>query len=75
MLVELRGIIQYYDTGKKHVELVVKLGSAVAPVKVEMGVDVKVNHGRVTTFLSDLYGIPPGKIVWPEHITVKEVAD
>lgn len=68
MSVELRGIVQFYDNGHRHVQVVVKDKAEVQDVVHEVGIDIEVNRGRIITFLSGLYGIPPGEIVWPAHI-------
>lgn len=72
MSVELRGVIQFYDSGHRYVDLVVNDDTTVQAIKLRMGVDVKVNRGKILTFLAAKYGIPPGQIVWPEHILVEE---
>jgi len=71
MRIELRGIIQSRDIGKTHVDLLVTVDRPDNYVKHHMGVDVKVNRGTILKFLSDFYGLPPGKIEWPEHISTK----
>lgn len=75
MRIELRGIVQFYNDGHKYVQVVVKDDSHVQHVVHDVGVDIDVNRGKILTFLEDLYGIPPGGIVWPEHIVLKEGDD
>lgn len=67
-MIELKGIIQSYDQGQKQVQVVVKDDSHVQHVVHQVGVDIEVNRGKILTFLASMYGIPPGQIVWPEHI-------
>jgi len=73
MQIELRGIVQRYEAGHKHVEVVVDEGAPGANVKHVVGVDVKVNRGMILRFLSDMYGISAGEIGWPPHITAKDM--
>lgn len=68
MKIELCGIIQYADEGHRHVEVVVKEGRPDKYKRHRLGVDIKVNRGRIITFLGNFYDVPPGKIVWPAHI-------
>jgi len=68
MLIELKGIVQYYDEGHKYVDVVVTEDQAVKRERHRVGVDIEVNHGKIITFLSELYGVTPGDIVWPGHI-------
>lgn len=75
MSVELKGIIQYSDQGHKNVQVVVKGDSHVQHVVHTVGVDITVNRGKILTFLAGLYSIPPGEIVWPDHIILKEGDD
>jgi len=70
MLIELKGIVQYYDQGHKYVDVVVNEDQAVKREKHQVGVDIDVSHGKIITFLSEFYGVPPGDIVWPAHIKV-----
>jgi len=68
MLIELKGIVQCYDLGHKYVEVVVFEDQDVKSRRHLVGVDIEVSHGKIITFLSELYGVPPGDIVWPGHI-------
>lgn len=68
MNISLCGVVQHYDNGHKHVEVVVNEDSHVQHVVHEVGIDIKVNRGTILTFLAGLYGVPPGQIVWPDHI-------
>lgn len=70
MLVALHGIVTFYDNGHEYVDLVVTEDNEVQAIKVRMGVDIELNRGKILTFLSALYGIKPGEIVWPVHIKV-----
>ncbi len=72
MRIELRGVIQSLNYKKRRVDLLVTVDRPDNYVKHHMGVDVKVNRGTILKFLSEVYGIPPGQIVWPPHISVKE---
>lgn len=69
MKVHLRGIIQTQDEGHRHVHVVVTEDGPFVSQKHEVGIDIDVNRGRIITFLSGLYGVPPGEIDWPEHIS------
>ena len=69
-MIELRGIIRVQDSGHENVDLVVTEGVSAIYVKHRLGVDIKVNRGRIITFLGNLYGVPPGDIVWPSHIVL-----
>lgn len=71
-MIELRGIIQYCANGHRLVDLVVTEGRPDKYKRHRMGVDIKLNRGKIITFLGELYNVPPGEIVWPDHI---EVAD
>lgn len=71
-MIELKGIIKYYDNGHKHVDVVVKEDDSVAAVKHQMGVDINVNRGKILTFLAALYEVKPSDIVWPKYIQAKD---
>jgi len=71
-MVELKGIVRYAWGKSRHVQLVVADDSHVQNVVHEMGVDNKVNRGKILTFLAGIYGIPPGEIYWPEHIKAEK---
>lgn len=68
MKIELRGVIRSQDNGHENTDLVVTEDRADNYKTHHMGVDVKPNRGKIITFLGDVYGIPPGDIVWPAHI-------
>lgn len=70
MKIQLRGIIQFHRDGKMYVDLVIKKKTAVNAVKVRMGVDIKLNRGKILTFLAEQYDALPGEIDWPEYITI-----
>lgn len=74
-MIELKGIVQRYDLGHKYVEVVIIEDNPDIYKRHRMGVDIKVNRGKILTFLAGLYSIPPGEIVWPEHIILKEGDD
>lgn len=68
MRIELRGIIQSKDEGHTNVDLIVTEGRADKYKRHRLGVDIKSNRGNIITFLAGFYGVPPGEIVWPDHI-------
>lgn len=70
-MIELKGIVQYEDLGHRHVDVVVSVDGSERQERSTMGVDIKVNRGKVLTFLSAAYGVEPGDIVWPGHIKVE----
>jgi len=70
-LIELKGVIQYYDQGHKLVDVVVSEAKESPHRRHRVGVDIKVNRGKIITFLAGIYGIDPGGIVWPDHIDLK----
>ena len=75
MIIELRGIIEFYNDGHKHVQVVVDDGSHVQHAVHLVGIDIAVNRGIILNFLAQQYSVPPGKIVWPDYITVKQGDD
>lgn len=70
MRIELRGIIVHCAGGHKYVDLVVTEDRPDKYRKHRMGVDIKLNRGKIQTFLGGVYSMPPGDIVWPGHITI-----
>lgn len=72
MRIELRGIVQFADLGKRYVDVVVIEGNPHKYKKHRVGVDIKVNRGTIINFLSGTYGVPPGEIDWPEHIVAED---
>lgn len=70
-MITLRGIIKSKNNGHELVELVVTENRPDKYAKHRMGVDVKINRGKIITFLGEIYGVPPGEIVWPSHIELK----
>lgn len=72
MKIEVKGVIETIDSGINSVAVVVCEGVPYVYKTHQVGVDIVVNRGRIITFLSALYEIPPGKIGWPEHILIKE---
>lgn len=73
MVIELRGIMQKNDQGHKYVDVLVTVDSPDRYMRHRVGVDIDLNKGRIRRFLSDLYGVPPGHIVWPEHIRPEDL--
>lgn len=73
MSIELRGIIQYKDLGKRYVDVMVKEGESKIYKRHRVGVDIKLNRDIVLTFLAGVYGIPQGQVVWPEHIRAEDI--
>lgn len=71
-MIELKGVIQYHHEDHKHVHLVVEVDRTYQNERHVMGVDIDINRGKIITFLSGVYGIPPSEIVWPGHIILKE---
>ena len=69
-MIELKGIIQYYDKGHKCVDVVVAAGKDESYKRLRMGVDVKANRGKILVFLAGWYDVKPSAIVWPPHIRV-----
>ncbi len=67
-MIELRGIIQAGNNGHTEVFVVVTEHVPDKYKRHRLGIDIKVNRGRILTFLGGLYGVPPGAIVWPAHI-------
>lgn len=67
-MIELRGIIQAEKDGHTEAFVVVTEHRPDKYKRHEMGIDIKLNRGRIITFLADLYGVPPGQIGWPDHI-------
>ncbi len=70
MKIELRGIIVHWDGGHKYVDLVVTEDRPDKYRTHRMGVDIKLNRGRILSFLGGVNSMPPGDIVWPGHITI-----
>lgn len=69
-MIELRGIIRAQVNGHTRAELVVTEHRPDKYKRHFMGVDIKLNRGRIITFLGQAYGIEPSAIVWPEHISL-----
>jgi len=70
MQIELRGVVKFQDAGHEHTDLVVTEGRPDRYKTHHMGVDVEANRGKIITFLGELYDVPPGDIVWPDHIVL-----
>ncbi len=67
-MIEVKGIVKYERDGHNHVDVLVAEDPNSGYVTHQVGVDIEVNRGKILTFLSAMYGIPPGHIVWPDHI-------
>lgn len=70
-MIELRGIIQAGKDGHTEVSLLVTEHRPDKYKRHFMGVDIKLNRGKIITFLGDVYGVSPGDILWPDHIELK----
>lgn len=68
LMIELRGIEVYWDNGDKVIEVVVRTQYPDIFEKKELYRNKSVNRGRINTSLGNIYGVPPGQIVWPAHI-------
>lgn len=68
MRIELRGIIQSKDEGHTNVDLIVNVGRADKYKRHRLGVDIEPDRDKIITFLAGIYEVPPGDIVWPDHI-------
>lgn len=71
MKITLKGIIQYHAGGHNHVQVLVQKDDDVPDVLHEVGVDVKVNRGMILTFLTEMYNVKPGDIIWPRNIRLE----
>lgn len=71
-MIELRGIIQSKKKGHTETSLVVTENRPDKYKRHFMGVDIKLNRGKIITFLGAMYGVKPGEIAWPDHIELKE---
>lgn len=69
-MIEVRGVIDFEDNGHIVTDIVVTEHRPDKYRNHRMGVDVKPTKGKIQVFLGGVYGIPPGDIVWPEHIEV-----
>lgn len=67
-MLEVKGIIHYRRAGRKYINIVVVADRPHKLVSHPFGVDVKVDRGRIITFLASMYSVRPGDIVWPSHI-------
>lgn len=70
-MVAINGVIEYWDLGHRHVDVVVTSGNTGRQTTHEVGVDEKPNRGKIITFLGTFYGVPPGDILWPAHIELE----
>lgn len=72
-MIELKGIIQYLDHGKKYVDIVVTRDHPDMYERHRVGTDVKVNRGQIEKALHSLGGPKAERIVWPHHIKAKDI--
>jgi len=72
-MVELRGIIQYYDDGQKHVKLVIRREHSDIYETHELGLDISVNKGRILAELARLETAGPVRLIWPHHIKAEDM--
>jgi len=75
MKIELRGVMQHVDLGHSYIDVLVTEDGSDIYRQHRVGVDIKVNRGTILNFLAAQYSVPPGQIVWPDHIILKEVDD
>lgn len=69
-MIELKGIIEFKNKGHKYLDVVVLEDPFGNFKRHRVGVEVVASSGRIRAFLGQVYNVPPGKIVWPEHIRV-----
>lgn len=74
-MIELHGIIQFWENGHKHVEVVVNGESPDTHVTIPVGIDVKVNRGMILSFLAARFGVRSGDIVWPGYIRAENIKE
>ena len=74
-MLELRGIIQYYDQGHKHVDVVVRGDHTDIYETHRIGVDIPVNRGTIEAALAKLQGKGPGEVKWPHHIRAEDITE
>lgn len=72
MKVEVRGISQKNDKGRKYVDVLVTEEFPDIYIRHQVGVDIKVNRGKILSFLAAFYNVRTSDIVWPRHIRVKD---
>jgi len=72
-MVELRGIIQYYDGGHKHVQIVVRREHSDIYETHELRVDIPVNKDRILAELDRLETAGPAQLIWPHHIEAVDI--
>jgi len=70
MLIEVKGIIRQAEKEGTAVYVVVKEGQSGAYKRHRFGDVSEVTRGKIINFLSALYDVGPGDIVWPAHIEV-----
>lgn len=71
MRIELKGIVWYWKDGHELVDLVVAEGDSLTYRKHRVSSDQQVNRGKIVGFLTEMYGVKPGDIIWPSHIEAK----
>lgn len=72
-MLELRGIIQWWDEGKKHTRLVVRRDHGDIYEQHDLEADMAINKSKVLAELGKLQVKGAGPIVWPHHIEAKNI--
>lgn len=72
-MVQLRGVEVNRDGGDIIVTAIVKTDDKVEYQRHELYRNQPVNRGRIITEIGSVYGIPPGSVVWPKHISVHDI--
>jgi len=72
-MIEIRGIIQYYDGGHKHVQIVIRREHSDIYETHEVGLDIPVNRGRILSELASLETAEPAQLIWPHHIKAEDM--
>ena len=72
-MIEIRGIIQYYDDGHKHVKIVVRREHSDIYETHDVGLDIPVNRGRILSELARLETAGPAQLIWPHHIEAVDI--
>ena len=67
-MIEVKGIVKYERDGHNHVDVLVAEDPNSGYVTHQVGVDIEVSYSMILTFLSAMYDVLPGDIVWPDHI-------
>ena len=69
-MITLRAVILRKYGDHEIAEVVVTVDSPHNYETHQVGVDIQLNRGKVITFIGGIYGIPPGEVVWPEHVAL-----